>query len=219
MEQISVSKGEMKRSNKDSENKSGAKEPKRHCNETVYKQRQQNAARQRRFMDRLRTSRNEKELVEHKQKRNQKRKELKQAKKTESTPESRCRNIELQRNYMERRRAPENETQLQQYKERHNESQRDQRKTKKQGVARQSLDMFDEKTVETQYVGCMDNVCHACGALMLKGKKSSPIRDEPSKHGYSLCCAYGAIKLQPIKEPPEQLKKLLMGTGKKYNEF
>ena len=188
------------------ENKNGAKEPKRHCNETVYKQRQQNAERQRRFMDRLRTSQNEKELVEHKHKRNQKRKELKQAKKTESTPESRCRNIELQGNYVERRRAPENETQLQQYKERHNERQRDQSKTKKQGVARQSLDMFDEKTVETKYVGCMDNVCHAYGALMFKGKKSSPIRDEPSKHAILSAVPMGPLNYHPSKNLQSSLK-------------
>ena len=86
------------------------------------------------------------------------------------------------------------------------------------GIARQSLITFDEKSVEAHSVGQMKHSCNACGELMFKNGKSNPVQGDKSKSIYSLCCAYGTIKLPPIKEPPKKFKCLLTGKTRKDNE-
>ena len=39
---------------------------------------------------------------------------------------------------------------------------------KPKGVAQQSLETFDESTVDSHYVGQMKSSCHECGALMFE---------------------------------------------------
>ena len=65
----------------------------------------------------------------------------------------------------------------------------------------------------------MKSSCHECGALMFEQEKCDPVPGNTFQKTFSLCCAYGAIKLPPIKEPPEKLKSLLTGNTKCHQEF
>ena len=78
--------------------------------------------------------------------------------------------------------------------------------------ARQSLETFDETTVDYKDIGDMNNICSACGALMFKQEThcGKLVENEPSAT-FSLCCSNGAIKLPQIKDPPDMLQELLTG--------
>ena len=70
-------------------------------------------------------------------------------------------------------------------------------------IARNSLETFDESTVQYNDIGPMNNVCCECGALMFKGKNSKG-KLSSNQATFSLCCSNGTIKLPPIKDPPEK---------------
>ena len=87
-------------------------------------------------------------------------------------------------------------------------------------IARQMLGSSVESTVITHDVGHMNYLCCKCGELMFKGEQSrgSLTGNTPTKC-FSLCCSYGAVKLSPIKEPPEMLKGVLTGNTKRDHDF
>ena len=87
-------------------------------------------------------------------------------------------------------------------------------------IACHGLNTFDETSVKEHDIGQMTYACSECGALMFKEEKSnmSPsTENSPAK--FSLCCSYDAIKLPPIKEPPETLNQLLTGSNKRDQDF
>ena len=85
-------------------------------------------------------------------------------------------------------------------------------------IARNSLETFDESTVQYNDIGPMNNVCCECGALMFKGENSKG-KLSSNQATFSLCCSNGTIKLPPIKDPPEKLKNLLKGKSQKDQAF
>ena len=89
------------------------------------------------------------------------------------------------------------------------------RHPKKTFIAQHGLNTFDETSVQSHNVGLMAYTCSECVALMFKGGKSDRTPEDSLSAKFTLCCSYGDIKLPPIKEPPEILKKLLTGNTKK----
>ena len=81
-------------------------------------------------------------------------------------------------------------------------------------IARNSLETFDESTVQYNDIGPKNNVCCECGALMFKGENSKG-KLSSNQATFSLCCSNGTIKLPPIKDWPEKLKNLLKGNHKR----
>ena len=63
----------------------------------------------------------------------------------------------------------------------------------------------------------MTNICSNCGALMFKDENHSGKLCVGAT--FLLCCAKGAIKLPPIKDPPEILKNLLTGNSQRDRDF
>ena len=86
-------------------------------------------------------------------------------------------------------------------------------------TARQSLDEFNENSIECQNVGRMTHQCTACGALMFKDEHSKNSLRDGSKQTFSLCCAHGNVEIPPVKEPPDMLKALLTGRTQRYRDF
>ena len=72
-------------------------------------------------------------------------------------------------------------------------------------IARQGLSCFNEKAVESINIGHVKQTCKGCGALLFQGEKNRS----------SIHCSNSSIKLPPVKEPPELLKKLLKGNSKR----
>ena len=85
------------------------------------------------------------------------------------------------------------------WKEMQRERRQMKRNTNVKGIARQNLETFNESTVLSHNVGCMNLSCHECGALMFAQEKSIPVQGNASKRAFSLCCSYGAVKLPPLK--------------------
>lgn len=56
-------------------------------------------------------------------------------------------------------------------------------------------------------IGSMSVVCNHCQALKWKGETSG------------MCCSNGKVKLDPLTEPPEPLKSLLLGSHPQSKEF
>ena len=77
----------------------------------------------------------------------------------------------------------------------------------------QGLEYFDETKVSLQTVGPMNYVCSECGAFMFKGEKSSRSLITANK------TASFAIRVPPLKEPPEILKTLLTSNTNRDHDF
>ena len=58
------------------------------------------------------------------------------------------------------------------------------------------------------YLGSMDAVCDACGALHFEDEKSTT-QPASSPTPFRQCCQFGTVDLQPFPEPPLMLKGLL----------
>ena len=86
-------------------------------------------------------------------------------------------------------------------------------------VARQSMEVFNETTVNGHDVGNMDNICSACGALMFKDEKHVGKLSQSATITLSACCGNGKIKLPPLKNPPELLKNLLTSNTHRHKHF
>ena len=74
-------------------------------------------------------------------------------------------------------------------------------------IVRQNLEDFNETTVNCHDVGSMDNICSACGALMFKDEKHVGKLSQSDTVTFSAYCASGNVKLPPLKDPPDLLKK------------
>ena len=140
--------------------------------------------------------------MEHKQQAAERKRKYRQAKRKEGSKEQ----LPTRQN--------ETTEKASQCKRRHAESQQKYVQSKQQHInnnfaARQGLDCFDESTVPVHTVGSMTHVCSNCGANIFKGEKSREL----------LCCLKSSIKLPPVKEPPELLKKLLRDKGKREQYF
>ena len=129
-------------------------------------------------------------MVEYRQKRSAQQDELRKKKnlnqsQSDKQPQS---NVERQRRYVEALRTPGNEEQLEYHRERWKERQRERRQMKRntnvKGIARQNLETFNESTVLSHNVGCMDLSCHECGALMFAQEKSIPVQGNASKRAF-----------------------------------
>ena len=74
-----------------------------------------------------------------------------------------------------------------------------------------------EDTVTLSSVGTMDSVCSGCNAKMFPGELH---RGKVGTDAvFSLCCAYGTIKLPPIKAPPILLQRLFTTMDSPSREF
>ena len=73
-------------------------------------------------------------------------------------------------------------------------------------IARQNLQVFNESTVNVHIVGCMDNICSACGAFMFKGEKHIGKLSQSYTVTFSECCANGNIKLPSPQKPSRFVK-------------
>ena len=51
---------------------------------------------------------------------------------------------------------------------------------------------------------------------MFEGEQS---RKQGSTGKFSLCCSHGAVQIPPIKEPPDIIKNLLIGSTKRDRDF
>ena len=109
------------------------------------------------------------------------------------------------------------------HKCKHAESQRNYEKAKRQCVnqqnefiGRQRLDSFVENTINCHNVGKMNHICSECKALMFQGEQS---RKQGSRGKFSLCCSHGAVQIPSIKEPPDILKNLFIGSTKRDHDF
>ena len=74
------------------------------------------------------------------------------------------------------------------------------------------MDTFDESTVDYHDAGTMNFKCLKCEALMFKGEQSK-------KAKFTLCCSDGAVRIPPVKEPPQILKQLLTGNTNRDKDF
>ena len=79
-----------------------------------------------------------------------------------------------------------------------------------QFIGRQDPNSFNEDNVKCHDTGQMNNKCSECGALMFKDEcHDGSLCNNTAK--FSLCCSKGDIKLPPIRDPPNELQKLLCG--------
>ena len=84
-------------------------------------------------------------------------------------------------------------------------------------IARQSLDDFNESSINYENAGNMTEQCSECGALMFKSEQSKSASKTTTS--FSFCCSHGKVKIPPIKEPPNTLKTLLIGNTQKDHDF
>ena len=84
-------------------------------------------------------------------------------------------------------------------------------------IGRHNLETFDESSVKYHEIGPMKYICCDCGALLFKGENHTGRLSSSATFG--LCCSKGAIKLPPIKDPPQKLKNLFTGNSQKYRNF
>ena len=69
-------------------------------------------------------------------------------------------------------------------------------------------------------LGHMTFVCSASRAKMFRGENSKgSLTGTSTSAKFSLCCSKGAIKLPPLKDPPERLQSLLTGNTKSDCNF
>jgi hypothetical protein len=53
--------------------------------------------------------------------------------------------------------------------------------------------------------------CHYCGALMWHAERKGSVSKQNGIPSFHICCLNGSVKLTYLPEPPEYLKKLLIG--------
>ena len=138
----------------------------------------------------------------------------------EETLQHKCRHAESQQKYVRTKRQKESPEEVTQQRQKETATRKNcQTKKKMVFIARQALDCFNENNVECHSVGKMAYKCVECNALMFKEEKSNGSLRNESNAKFSLCCSYDAVKLPPIKEPPQIIKDLLIGTSRRDWDF
>ena len=75
------------------------------------------------------------------------------------------------------------------------------------GAARNRF--FEDNTISEHSIGKMEYECGKCSALMFKDEQHKLMHKGSNSLCYSLCCSYGSVKVPPISEPPDLLRRLL----------
>jgi Helitron helicase-like domain at N-terminus len=75
-------------------------------------------------------------------------------------------------------------------------------------------DIADDSAPEELNMGAMDQVCAECDAQFWQNE-----RNVSRPYAYTRCCAKGAVRLPPIRPPPEYIQNLLRGRGREGKLF